>query len=364
MKSKKSVLKIINYAIVILSAVILVCIVLFVDGIESFIEVFSHTNFAWLLCGALLMVLYWTLESCALHVAVLSVHKRFYFGRTLKATILGQYYNCITPSASGGQPMQAYYMYNSGMPVGSASSALLVRFIVFQCVLTVYSAVILIFRYPFFAEKIHGFSALVFIGFTVNTVIVLFMLGVAFAPKTVLRFFRFCVRVLSRIRLIKNKKEMLDRVELEVDKFYISLKAMKCNLWAIVKTAIFSFLQMTVYFLVPLFVIYALGVSADPFLVVSCSACVLMISSFVPLPGAAGGAEGSFLVFFGLFDLGNKISAAILLWRILTFYMPIIVGMFFAQKIGGAREREEKARLLKEKMKENMIEEIEAGNDN
>ncbi|PWM46415.1 MAG: hypothetical protein DBX47_02455 [Clostridiales bacterium] len=364
MKTNKSVFKIINYIIVALSAIILVGIVLFVDGIDSFVNVFKNTNFAWLLCGAVLMFVYWLCEAGALHVAVLSVNKPFNFGKTLKATILGQYYNCITPSASGGQPMQAYYLYNSGMPVGAASSALLVRFIVFQCALTVYCAVVLIFRYPFFAANISGFSALVFVGFAVNSIIVLFMLGISFAPKTVLRFFRFLVKVFAKIRLIKNKDEMLLRVEYEVDKFYLSLKTMQCNIWAFVKMVLFSFLQMTVYFLVPLFVIFALGVTANPLLVISCSACVLMISSFVPLPGAAGGAEGSFLVFFGLFSLGNKISAAILLWRILTFYMPILVGIFFAQKIGGAREREEKVRLAQMQEESFLINESKSNKDN
>ncbi|PWM46416.1 MAG: hypothetical protein DBX47_02460 [Clostridiales bacterium] len=361
MKTKKSIINIINYFIIALSAVILISFVLFDCGISGFVSVFQNINFPWVVCGILLMLLFWGLEASSLHVAVLSVHKPFRFRNTFKTTILGQYYNSITPPIVGGQPMQAYYLYNSGVPVGAASSALLVHFLVYQCSLTLYSTVVIILRYSFFAEKIPGFSALIFVGFAVNAALVLLILGVAFTPKLVLKFFRLIIGALTKIRLIKDKEKALLRVEFEIDKFYQSLKAMKYDVKSLIKMVLLSLLQMTVYFMVPYCVLAAFGVYANPLVLIPCSLCVLLISSFVPLPGAAGGAEGSFLLFFGLFGLDNKMSAAILLWRILTLYMPIIIGIFFAQRIGGAREREEKAKLIN---KAKIIEEIETHNDN
>ena len=54
-----------------------------------------------------------------------------------------------------------------------------------------------------------------------------------------------------------------------------------------------------------------------------------MVSSFVPLPGAAGAAEGSFFMFFGAFLQPSNIAYAILIWRFFVFYLPILVGVFF-----------------------------------
>ena len=76
------------------------------------------------------------------------------------------------------------------------------------------------------------------------------------------------------------------------------------------------------------------------------------------------GINGFVNVFFGLFGFENKMSAAILLWRILTLYMPILIGIFFAQRIGGAREREEKAKILQQKNEAKLTEEIREHNDN
>ena len=57
------------------------------------------------------------------------------------------------------------------------------------------------------------------------------------------------------------------------------------------------------------------------------SAYVMLIGSFVPLPGGTGGIEYGFIKFFGIFIISDvKLKALMLLWRFVTFYMGIIVG--------------------------------------
>ena len=57
------------------------------------------------------------------------------------------------------------------------------------------------------------------------------------------------------------------------------------------------------------------------------SAYVMLIGSFVPLPGGTGGIEYGFLKFFGVFIVNDaKLRALMLLWRFITFYMGIVIG--------------------------------------
>ena len=57
------------------------------------------------------------------------------------------------------------------------------------------------------------------------------------------------------------------------------------------------------------------------------SAYVMLIGSFVPLPGGTGGIEYGFIYFFGVFIISDvKLRALMLLWRFVTFYMGIVVG--------------------------------------
>ena len=93
--------------------------------------------------------------------------------------------------------------------------------------------------------------------------------------------------------------------------------------------------QLTAFFLVPLCIFYAFGMGrADVLLMVCAGAFVLNFTSFIPLPGAAAGAEIGFHTVFGLFFPASVLSLAILLWRLFTFYLPILVGGVFTLTAG------------------------------
>ena len=67
---------------------------------------------------------------------------------------------------------------------------------------------------------------------------------------------------------------------------------------------------------------------SDIVTVISCQAFVYMISSFVPLPGAMGAAEGSYVAFFSfVYSNSSLVALSTFVWRIFTFYLPIVLGM-------------------------------------
>ena len=54
---------------------------------------------------------------------------------------------------------------------------------------------------------------------------------------------------------------------------------------------------------------------------------VYLISAFVPIPGGSGGIEFSFSKFFSPIVISNSvISASLILWRFITYYVPMIIG--------------------------------------
>jgi uncharacterized protein (TIRG00374 family) len=56
---------------------------------------------------------------------------------------------------------------------------------------------------------------------------------------------------------------------------------------------------------------------------------VMMIVSITPLPGGIGGAEGGFILLFSAF-FGENIFPAVVLWRLITYYSCIGVGVLFS----------------------------------
>ena len=56
------------------------------------------------------------------------------------------------------------------------------------------------------------------------------------------------------------------------------------------------------------------------------SAHVMLIGSFIPIPGASGGLEYAFNQFYGVFISGSTLTLVMLMWRSLTYYLGVIVG--------------------------------------
>ena len=52
----------------------------------------------------------------------------------------------------------------------------------------------------------------------------------------------------------------------------------------------------------------------------------MLIGSFVPIPGGTGGLEYGYSAFYGFFVKGSVLSASMLIWRFITYYLGIIIG--------------------------------------
>lgn len=178
MKKKKS--NKLNLIICAIAFVFMIFYVYFVDGFDNLVNSIQKINVGFLLIAMGLMIVYWLLEALGVHAALRATYPKAKFSRTFMTTLLGQYFNCITPSSTGGQPMQVYYFTKFGVPMSHAMTSLLSKFIMYQFVLTGYSAVVLIARFNNFSTDYAPLMALVILGFIINTIVIILLFMLAF----------------------------------------------------------------------------------------------------------------------------------------------------------------------------------------
>lgn len=322
-----------NIAIIVLCGIVMLYFTIAADGPMAMLNALISAKPIYLICAGLCMVVYWVLEAATFRSVCRGINSKISFKDCFSTSMVGQMFNCITPFASGGQPMQAYRLTKCGMPLGQASCALLAKFIIYQMVLTFYSLVVIFLKLKFFLAEVSGFALLILVGFSINLVVMFLIVGIGFFPKITTKFLIGLSSVLNKLKLVKNKEALNEKIIAETHKFYENFAILKTNPRKFIIPALISVLQLTAFFTVPYFVCLSLSVTQLSFLTVICAAAfVLLISSFVPLPGGAGGAEGGFYLFFGMFFVQTGIlSIAIVLWRILTFYLPIVAGMCFSR---------------------------------
>lgn len=337
MKFKK-----LNIAFIVVVFVGVIAYVIYADGPDTLLNMFRTIRPFWLSCAVIMMLLYWLLEGLILNGVTKPFHPEQKFRHSLRTSMIGQLFNCLTPFSSGGQPVQAYDMVKSGVPLGIAGSALMIKFIIYQVALTVYSAVVLIFFWQPFSALVSSFGWLVFIGFLINSLVMLGLLSVCFFRKFTRKLAELLIRLLSKIRLVKDREKTMDYMDNELNQFHESFLAIRQHWGRMFCQLLLSFVQLTVFFLIPYFILLSFNIVNLPVMMsISAQAFVVMISSFVPLPGAAGGAEFSFHTFFApFFPEGFSVNLAMLLWRMITFYLPILVGTLFMMSSSKAKVQE------------------------
>ena len=192
-----------------------------------------------------------------------------------------------------------------------------------------------IFHFAFVATPINavGISAV----HTIFNVFITALLCLGFFRGPAEKFLYGIVSLLKKLRIIgQEKAERANaRIAKELEEFYEGFAQIRGDIGGILKISLLTAVQLTAFFLIPLCIFYAFGLGrVDILLMICAGAFVLNFTSFIPLPGAAAGAEIGFHTVFGLFFPTRFLSLAILLWRLLTFYLPILVGGIFTATAG------------------------------
>lgn len=286
MKAKKNNIKsIINISFIVILTIGILIYTLKADGIDNIVEVIKNVNVYWMIAGLACMILYWLIESLNLYLITKTMYKNQKFIDSFRVSMIGQLFNSITPFSSGGQPMQAVSLVKEGKRISDSANILLIKFIVYQITLVLYTLVIIIFMYQYFKGLISNFMNLALIGFLVNFAVIIFLLLIAINKNMVLSVYKVFFNFLEKIKIIKNSKERIEKFEKSVDNFHSNFKMMKKEKLVILKTVVLSIIQHTVFFAVTYMVYRAFLLDTASFIkIISAQAFLSMVMAFIPIP--------------------------------------------------------------------------------
>ena len=254
-------------------------------------------------------------------------YRQVSLGYAVFVSITGLYYCNITPGASGGQPMQIYYLHKRGVPVGTGTSALVVRFFSFQFMLSVIATVLWIAHGPYIAEHVGSSMWIMIIGYVYNAVMVSFVVLVSVKKSIVGKVMGFIIRVGHKLHLIRNPEETRVKWLDVLDTFHDGIMVMKRRPLDFLIQIALGGLQLMSLMTVIWFVYRGLGLSGAGYgELVAVDVMEYISAAYMPLPGASGAQEGVFSIYFGRIFPGDLTLAALLTWRFFTYYISLIVG--------------------------------------
>ena len=320
--------KLLDLAIVIIIAFIFLYIFVFSKGSNSLIIQLTTLNIKWIAIGVSCIIVFWILEIIILFIITRKLYNtKYLFVKTIKAAMTGQFFSAITPLQLGAQPSQFYVLTENEIPPGISGSVLMIKFIIHQATFTFYSILVLVSKYSYFKARVPYFISFCIFGFIFNVLIIGLALIFSFNERLTVNILRIIFEFMKKIRIVKDYKSKYIKIEGEIKSFHENSILLYKNINTCFFSSILTFLQWTVYYSIPFCIYKSFGLSSSNLWTMICAQVFLtLFMSFIPLPGAAVGAEGGFYLIFGIFFEKNIIMPAIFLWRMITYYGCVAVG--------------------------------------
>lgn len=333
--------------VVIISCVSLILYFIFSkDGLKDLIKSSESILWQWIAAALICHVANAFLDSVITWQLIRQKYKEFSFFNAVKAAVTGHFFSAVTPGSSGGQPMQMVSLKSCGVDLGFSTSILLQKFLVYQITSTVYAGVLFAFKSKFILSHIKGtlMTVFVIIGFATQLFVMLFVFFASFKPTVTKRLARLCANILKKFKIGKNHDKHIASIDAKINVFYNSNKRFFKQPLLMLKVFFEIVLQITCIYAVPYFIYRGLVPNGDgsPIIMFCAVAFVNVISSMIPIPGASGVSELAFSVFFGSFFTAGTLKSAVLIWRVITYYLTILVGAPFSiirKRHGGEKYR-------------------------
>lgn len=261
-------------------------------------------------------------------------------------SFIGFFYSCITPSASGGQPMQIIAMRKDKIPVAVSTVVLAIITIAYKVVLVLIGAAVMILRPARLMVYIEPVETMIYLGIALNVVCVAGLLLLVFQPNLVRVLARKVLAIWNWIRPFRNPQKQSDRLENVLNQYKGTSEFYRSHKRVIFNVLVITFVQRVILFLITWFTYKAFSLSGHSIvLIISLQAMISVAADMLPLPGGMGVSENMFLLIFPTIFGAELVLPGMMISRGISFYTQLILCGFMTIVASFIiREKREKGR--------------------
>ena len=311
-----------NLLVFILLIVLTFYILLKDQNILEIFNIISSVKIQYILIGIICMAFYIVLEAVNIGRTLKALNEKSKFLNNIKYALIGFFFSSITPAASGGQPMQIYYMYKDNISVSNSTLTLLLNLLSMQISTIGIALVSLMFNYNY----LNNFLIVCFIvGVTLNLTALILLLIAIFSKRMSAGLIKITIKILKFFK-VKNIEQKREKFECELEKYQENAVFVRNNRKLILKTLITTLVQFLIYYSITYWVYRSFGFTENNILqLISMQSVLYATVSGIPSPGAVGVSEGAFIQIFRQVYSETMISSAVLLNRGINFYLFVII---------------------------------------
>ena len=295
-------------------------------------EIISDLKLAdphWIALGAAAAIFFVAGESSIIHYMLRVLDQKTSFLRCLKYSFIGFFFSYITPSSTGGQPMQMYHMKKDKIKIGYSTLIMLLITIAYKSVLVLLALGFLIFNFDTVALYAGDMKWLIVLGFALNLAFISLLLLVFIKPIWARALGIKVVELLTKLHIMKrrNKEKYTEKLIRICDTYAMGADYIKKNLSVVFNVFLMTAVQRICLFSITWISYRAYGMNETRYIdILTIQIMIAVAVEMLPLPGAAGITEGCFLLAFTEIFTMERVKPALLISRGLNFYLILLIG--------------------------------------
>lgn len=265
-------------------------------------------------------------ESVIIHYLLRTLGTQVSFSHCCLYSFIGFFYSCITPSASGGQPMQIVAMRKDKIPVAVSAVVLAIITITYKLVLVFIGTAILVIRPASIMQYLDGLEWLMYLGLALNVVCIGLLLLLVFRASSIRAIAEWALNLVDRIHPLSNRKNLEQRLENLISQYNGTAEFYRGNQKIILNVLGITFVQRFLLFFVTWLTYLAFHLSGESAVtIVSLQGMISVAVDMLPLPGGMGISENLFLTIFEPIFGDALVLPAMLVSRGISFYTQLII---------------------------------------
>ncbi|NLN80900.1 MAG: flippase-like domain-containing protein, partial [Erysipelotrichia bacterium] len=318
------------------------------DNFNETIHALKTSDWRYLVLIVVLVSFSYLIDGLIIFVFARLYTRRYHYYQGLATSMVGAFFNSVTPSASGGQIMQVYTMRKQNVEPSNGASIMVMSFILYQIVLVILGIIavavksdLLFSMEPFNLDlgfltiKNIPINVLTIIGFVLNLSVILLLFLMSYSHRFHNFIMHFGIGLGSRLKLIKKPEEIRESLRIQVENFKIELRRLQSNIPVTLLIMLLFAISLISKYSIP----WISGVALNAYNETTLGAITFkgfwdsvflssyhqMVTGLMPLPGSAGVSEYFFIIIFNNFyNTQVNTVAAQIIWRAATFHLIVL----------------------------------------
>lgn len=289
-------------------------------------ELLQTANKGWITLAVILNLTFVGIGAFNLKILLSTLGSKVSIVKAIKYVLVETYFCAVTPSASGGQPMEMLEMKRDGVALSKSTISLIVIAIAYKGALLIYALMMIAMIRTGIVDNLGALKWLFYLGIGMNLAAVIFMSLALFCGDIFRKLLVNIVNFVNSIHELKKYDKHINDINKVMKNYregaaYI-LKHRKVFYMVLIST----FLQRTCRFAVTYAVYRAFGLSGTSFAwIILLQAIVNVSADMIPIPGAVGVSENCYLNAFSEVFGKKLVLPSMVLSRGISFYGLVLL---------------------------------------